>query len=178
MIGRFTLSLLAALVVLVSVGFTGQDADARVTKRLPTFDMKDLEERDHSLTHERYKGKVLLIAAFSTWQQSSIDQALELEKFHKANPDVQIIAFICNELSLARDFRAQHGLTFPCYKGDGNSFISSSLNRLFKTRTGRTLTLNRVPFVIMTDKDRNVEFAELGLVDAAKLGEARRAIAD
>ena len=178
MIKRFMFSVAAALVVLVAVSFTGHDADARSAKRLPTFDMKDLEEREHSLTDERYKDKIIVVAAFSTWQQVSIDQALELEKFHKANPDVQIIAFICDELSLARDFRIKHGLTFPCYKGDGNSFITNSFNRLFQLRTGRTLTLNRVPFVIMAGKDRSVEFASLGLTDASTLGEARRAIAN
>jgi hypothetical protein len=175
---RFVLSFMAALCVLVAAGFSGGDAGAASSKRLPTFDMKDLEEREHSLTDARFRDKPLLVAAFGTWQHSSIEQARELQKFHEAHPGVEIIAFVCDELVLARDFRAREGLTFPCYKVDGSAPIGTSLNRLFETKKGRTLTLNRVPFVLLTDKNRGIEYANLGLTTFAQLGEALGNLAD
>lgn len=159
------LTLLAACIL----AFTGVNADADAARKLPAFEMKDLAEREHRLTDERFRGKRLVIAAFGTWQQVSIDQALELEKFHKANPEVEIIAFVVDELAVARDFVQQHGLSYPCYKTDGVTRIPTAFNRLFKTRQGKTLTLNRAPFVILADAERNVEFAEIGLVSAEKL---------
>ena len=167
---RFTLSLMVAFCVLVASGFT--DAGAASTKRLPTFDMKDLEEREHSLSDEKFKDKVILVAAFGTWQEVSVQQARELEKFHKAHPEVEIIAFVCDDLSLAREFRTREGLTFPCYKADGSAPIGTSFNRLFETKKGKVLTLNRTPFVLITDKNRAIEFANLGLTTADEMGEA------
>ncbi|MBZ0135660.1 MAG: peroxiredoxin family protein [Planctomycetes bacterium] len=166
---RLAFSLLAALCVLVASGFT--DAGAASTKRLPTFDMKDLEEREHSLADDKFKDKVLLVAAFGTWQDVSIRQARELQKFHKAHPEVEIIAFVCDELALAREFRTREGLTFPCYKADGSAPIGTSFNRLFETKKGKTLTLNRVPFVLLTDKNLSIEYANLGLTTADQLAD-------
>lgn len=167
---RFVLSFVVACCVLLAMGFT--DAGAASTKRLPTFDMKDLEEREHSLSDAKFKDKQILVAAFGTWQDVSIEQARELEKFHKVHPEVEIIAFVCDELSLAREFRTREGLTFPCYKADGSAPIGTSFNRLFETKKGKTLTLNRTPFVLITDKNRAIEFANLGLTTAAEMGEA------
>lgn len=174
---RFLLSLLAAFIV-AGAGMAVQHVGADSTKRLPTFSMKDLQEREHSLSDAQFKDKILLIAAVGTWQQVSVDQAAELEKFHKAHPEVEIITFICDDLPAARDFVAQQGLTYPCYKTDGTAPIGSTFNRLFETKKGKTLTLNQLPFVVLADKTRNVKFAETGLVDAARLGEALGKIAD
>ena len=167
---RFALSFMVAVFVLIGSGFT--DAGAASTKRLPTFDLKDLEEREHSLSDEKFKDKVLLIAAFGTWQEVSIAQARELEKFHKAHPEVEIIAFVCDELSVAREFRTREGLTFPCYKADGSAPIGTSFNRLFETKKGKVLTLNRTPFVLLTDENRSIEYANLGLTTSAALSAA------
>ena len=167
---RFTFSFLAAVCVLFALGFT--DAGAASTKRLPTFDMKDLEEREHSLSDDQFKDKVVLVAAFSTWQQVSIEQARELEKFHKAHPEVEIIAFVCDELSLAREFRSREGLSFPCYQANGDAPIGTSFNRLFETKKGKTLTLNRTPFVLLTDKNRAIEYANLGLTTSDEIAAA------
>lgn len=167
---RFVISFVVACCVLLAMGFT--DAGAASTKRLPTFDMKDLEEREHSLADAKFQDKTLLVAAFSTWQEVSIQQARELQKFHKAHPEVEIIAFICDELTLAREFRTREGLTFPCYKADGSAPVGTSFNRLFETKQGKVLTLNRTPFVLITDKNREIEFANLGLTTAAEMAEA------
>lgn len=166
--------LMLALLTACVVAFTGVDAGAEAARKLPAFEMKDLNEREVRLTDERFRGKQLVIAAFGTWQQVSIDQALELEKFHKANPEVEIIAFVVDELAVARDFVQQHGLSYPCYKTDPVTRIPTGFNRLFKTRQGKTLTLNRAPFVILADADRNVNFADIGLVTADKLSEELR----
>lgn len=167
---QFVICLFAALVCLSVLGFSSRDAGAASAKRLPTFDMKGLDESEHSLTDDRFKDKVLLVAAFGTWQQPSIDQARELEAFHKAHPEVEIIAFVTDSLPNARDFVAREGLSFDCYKTDGTTPIGNSFNRLFTTKRGKTLTLNRVPFVILTGADRNVEFASLGVTSAQTLG--------
>jgi hypothetical protein len=163
------LSLLVALAALCGIAFPGAEAAADAARKLPAFEMKDLTEREHRLTDEQFKGKRLLVAAFGTWQQASIDQARELEKFHKAHPDVMIIAFVVDSLPAARDFVQSEALTFQCYKTESTTRIDSTFNRLFKTRKGKTLTLNRVPFVMLADANRNVNFAELGLVTADEL---------
>ena len=175
---RFVLAILVLALALGGLGIAMHTVGADSAKRLPTFDMKDLEERDHSLSDDQYKGKVLLIAAFSTWQQVSVEQARELEAFHKAHPDVEIIAFVCEDLPVARDFVKREGLTFPCYKADKTSTANSSFSRLFETKKGKVLTLNRAPFVILTDKDRYVKFSNVGLTGAARLGEELGKIAD
>ena len=163
------LFLLMALIALGGVLVTGGDAGADAARKLPAFEMRDLQEREHRLTDERFKGKRVVVAAFGTWQQVSIDQARELEKFHKAHPEVEIIAFVVDTLPAARDFVAMHELTFPCYKADTSSRIGTTFNRLFKTRKGKTLVLDRIPFVLLADADRNVDFAALGVVTADAL---------
>jgi hypothetical protein len=175
---RILLALLVLVLALGGLGVAMHTVGASSAKRLPTFDMKDLQERDHSLSDDQYKDKVLLIAAFSTWQQVSIEQARELEKFHKAHPEVEIIAFVANDLPVARDFVKREGLSFPCYKADKTNTANSSFSRLFETKRGKVLTLNRVPFVILTDKERYVKFSNLGLTDSTRLGEELGKIAD
>jgi hypothetical protein len=161
-----------AAFLVAALGVAAHSTFAESTKRLPTFAMKDLDEREHSLSDAEFKDKTLLIAGFSTWQDVSIKQAAELEAFHKAHPEVEIIAFIADDLPRARDFVKQQGLTYKCYKADGTAPISGTFARLYKTKKAQTLTMNRLPFVIIAGKDRNVTFAEMGLVDEARLGEA------
>ena len=175
---RFVLGMLVVLLTLGGLGVAVHTVGADSAKRLPTFDMKDLEERDHSLSDDDFKNKKLLVAAFSTWQQVSIDQARELEAFHKAHPEVEIIAFVCDDLPAARDFVSREGLSFPVYKADNTNTANSSFGRVFETKKGQVLTLNRAPFVILTDKDRYVRFSNVGLTGSAKLGEELAKIAD
>jgi len=172
------LSFLAAFVI-AALGIATHSTLAESTRRLPTFSMKDLDEREHSLSDSKFKDKRLLIAGIGTWQNASVEQAAELKKFHAAHPDVEMIVFIADDLPLARDFVARHGLDFPCYKVDGTASISGTFARLFKTKKSQTLTMNRLPFVILADTDRSVGFAELGVVDEKRLSEAlARIIAD
>jgi peroxiredoxin len=159
------------LMAVALVAFPSGSAQADVARKLPAFEMKDLAEREHRLTDERFQGKKLVIVAFGTWQQVSVDQARELQKFHDANPEVEIIAFIVDGPAEARDFVRREGLTFPCYKADPVTRINSAFNRVFRVRTGKTLTLNRMPFVIIADAERNVRFAEIGLVNAERMAE-------
>jgi hypothetical protein len=166
---RFALTLIAAVTALVAMSFTAPEADASTSKKLPAFEMKDLEERELRLTDDRFKGKKILVTAFGTWQQVSRDQAREIQKFHKANPDVEIIAFVVESLPEARDFVAQEGLTFPCYKCDGVTRIGSVFNRLFETKKGKSINLNRLPFAILADAERNVVWSDLGLSSSDKL---------
>jgi hypothetical protein len=173
---RFALSLVAALMI-AAFGVAAHGTLAESTRRLPTFDMKDLDEREHSLSDPEYKEKVLLIAGIGTWQNVSVQQAAELEKFHKANPNVEIIAFIADDLPGARDFVKTQGITYRCFKADGTAPIGDTFSRLFKLKKAQTLTMNRLPFVILAGKDRTVHFAELGLVDAARLGEELKKVA-
>lgn len=175
---RFVLGILVVTLALGGLGFAMHTVGADSAKRLPTFDMKDLEERDHSLSDDKFKDKQLLVAAFSTWQQISIEQARELEAFHKAHPEVEIIAFVCDDLPEARDFVKREGLTFPCYKADKTNTANSSFSRVFETKKGQVLTLNRAPFVILTDKERYVRYSNVGLTGSAQLGEALDKIAD
>lgn len=166
---RIALSFLTACIALVAISFAAPEADAAPSKKLPAFEMKDLEERELRLTDDRFKGKKVLITAFGTWQQVSREQARELQKFHKANPDVEIIAFVVESLPEARDFVKQEGLTFPCYKCDGVTRIGAVFNRLFETKKGKSVTLNRLPFAILADADRNVAWSGMGLSTADKL---------
>lgn len=145
------------------------DAGAAGNRKLPSFELRDLNETELRLTDDRFKGKTLLIAAFSTWNEASREQARQVAAFHKAHPEVEVIAFVVNALPEARDFVAHEGLTFPCYKADSSTRIATAFNRLFETRKGKTLTLNRYPFAILADKDRNVKFAVCGPADAKTL---------
>lgn len=167
---QFVVCMIVALISLSALGLSSRDAEAAPAKRLPTFDIKGLDESEHSLTDSRYEGKTVLIAAFGTWQQPSIEQARELEKFHKAHPDVEVIAFIADSLPRARDFVARENLSYECFKSDGTAPITNSFNRLFDTKRGQTLTLTRVPFVILADSDRNVKYASFGANSAETLG--------
>lgn len=166
---QFWLSGCIALAALVAVVALQRPASADSLKRLPAFELKTLDERDVRLTDDKFKDKRLLVAAFSTWQDVSRRQAAELEKFHKAHPDVEIIAIVVQSLSESRDFKQEQGLSYECYKCDGVSNLSTNLNRLFPARKNRVVNLNRVPFVILTDKQRGVVYANIGLTDEARL---------
>jgi len=144
-------------------------AGAAANRKVPSFELRDLNERELRLSDDRFKGKPLLITAFSTWNDASIEQARQIEAFHKANPGVEIIAILVDALPEARDFVAANGLTFPCYKSDAVTRVGSGFNRLFETKKGKTVTLNRYPFAILADKDRNVKFAVCGPADQATL---------
>jgi len=162
----FWMCLIVAVAAVVGVATVSSPADAEVARKLPSFEMKDLREVEHRLSDERFEGKTVVIAAFGTWQQASIDQARELQRFHEANPNVEIIAFVVDALPQARDFVAREGLTFPCYRPDGGTRIGTTFARVFRTRRGQNLTLNRAPFVIIADANRDVHYAQIGLVDA------------
>ncbi|MDC1142281.1 redoxin domain-containing protein [Planctomycetota bacterium] len=170
---QFIASLSIALVAMIGIvalqGFTS----AETAKVVPAFEMRDLQEQELRLTDEKFQDKQLLIAGFGTWQDVSIKQALELEQFHKANPGVEIIAFIIDDLPTARDFKAQYELTYPCYKTDSVSNLSSSLQRLFETKKGKNFTLNQLPFSILTDKNRGVKFSKIGLATAKTLASSK-----
>ncbi|MCB9895927.1 MAG: redoxin domain-containing protein [Planctomycetes bacterium] len=167
---QLMISLSLALVIALA-GLAVHHVTADATKRLPTFAMKDLEEVEHNLSDAEFKDKRLLIAGIGTWQQVSRDQAAELEAFHKAHPDVEIICFIADDITAARDFVKTQGITYKCYKADGTAPINATFNRLFETKKGKTLTLNQLPFVVLAGKDRSVYFAETGVVKAVRLGE-------
>lgn len=145
------------------------DAGAASNRKLPTFELRDLNEVELRLSDDRFRGKTVLITAFSTWNETSREQARQVQAFHKAHPEVEIIAFVMNALPEARDFVAHEGLTFPCYKVDNVTRIPTAFNRLFETKKGKTLTLNRYPFAILADKDRNVKFAFCGPTDKETL---------
>lgn len=170
------MALLAALALGV-LAFVSVDSQAAAVKTLPNFEMRGLDESEHRLSDARYKDKVVLVAAFSTWQDVSIRQAREIQAFHAKHPQVEIIAFISDDAPLARDFVANQGLTFPCFKsggslaGEGNPRIRDNFSRIFETKKAKTLTLNKIPFVILAGKDRRVAFAEVGFVGEAKLSE-------
>jgi peroxiredoxin len=166
----FWMCLVLSLVAVAGIAVATEQADADVGVKLPSFEMKDLNEVQHRLSDERFEGKTLVIVAFGTWQQTSIQQARELERFHQANPDIEIIAFVVDNLGEARDFVAREGLSFPCYRADGGTRIRD-FHRLFRTRRGKTLTLNRVPFVVVADETRSVTFAEIGVVTADTLAD-------
>jgi peroxiredoxin len=137
-------------------------SDAAANRKVPAFELRDLQERELRLSDERFRGKTLLIVAFSTWNDASVEQARQVQAFHKAHPEVEIIAFVANALPEARDFVAAQGLTYPCYKVDAVTRIGTAFNRLFETKRGKTVTLNRYPFAILADKDRNVRFSVCG----------------
>jgi peroxiredoxin len=166
---RFALSLLGGCFCAALLLSVGGSASAASTRKVPAFEMRDLQERELRLSDDRFKDKTLLIAAFTTWNDVSRRQAAELEAFHKANPNVEIIAFVVNSLAEARDFVQQEGLTYPCYKADPVSRVGTAFQRLFETKKDKTLQLNRIPFAILADKDRTVKFANLGLTDARTL---------
>lgn len=166
---QFWLSGCIALAALVAVVALQRPASADTLKRLPAFELKTLEEGEVRLTDEKFKDKRLLVAAFSTWQDVSRRQAAELEKFHKAHPDVVIIAVVVQSLSEARDFKQQNDLHFDCYKCDAVSNLATNLNRLFPARKNRVVNLNRIPFVVLTDAQRGVVYANIGFTDEARL---------
>lgn len=178
-LGRsFLFCLCIAAIGLAGLSYVARDAGAETARRLPTFDMKGLDEQEHSLTDERFEGKTVLVTCFGTWQHSSIEQARELQKFHEANPDVEIIAFVAANVPNARDFREREGLTFGCYKLDGTAPVADIFSRLFVAKRGQEVTLNRVPFVIMAEENRTVSFANIGLTPADRLSEELARIGD
>jgi hypothetical protein len=174
---RFALQLFAALVI-AALGVTAHGILAESAKRLPTFSMKDLDETEHSTSDAAFKDKTLLRAGVGSWQDVSVKQAAELEAFHKAHPEVEIILFVADDLAAARDFVKRQGLSVKCYKADGTAPIGSTFARLFKTKKSQNLSMTRLPFVILAGKDRTVHFAEVGLVDAGRLGEELAKIAE
>lgn len=159
-----------SIAIAAIVGLQGYSA-AETAKIVPAFEMRDLEEKEHRLTDEYFKNQPLLIVAFGTWQDVSIKQAAEIETFHKDNPEVKIIAFIVDDLPAARDFRTAHNLSFPCYKMDSVSNLKSTLGRLFDAKKGKKITLDKLPFAILTDSKRAVKFSNIGLTDANTLAE-------
>lgn len=173
---------LLALCALVVLAFVSIDTQAASVKTLPNFEMRGLDESEHRLSDEKYKNKIVLVAAFSTWQDVSIKQARELQAFHAKHPEVEIIAFVSDDAPLARDFVAKQGLTYPCFKsnggpaGDGSPRIGQNFNRLFETKKGKTLTLNKVPFVVLAGKDRRVAYTNVGLTTQSTLSEQLAAI--
>lgn len=169
-----------ALLVAVALGvlaFVSVDSQAAAVKTLPNFEMRGLDESEHRLSDARYKDKIVLVVAFSTWQDISVRQAREIQAFHGKNPQVEIIAFVCDDAPLARDFVVNQGLTYPCFKsggalsGEGNPRIRDNFFRIFETKKSKSLTLNKTPFVVLAGRDRRVAFAEVGLVTEAKLAE-------
>jgi len=166
---RILLSLLVCMAALGGLAATSGDAGAASTRKLPSFELRDLQEKEMRLSDDQFKGKTLLIAAFGTWQEVSRTQARELEAFHKKHPEVEIIAFVVDALPAARDFVKAEGLTISCYKADASTRIGTAFNRLFETKKGKTITLNRLPFVILADSNRNVRFANLGPTDAESM---------
>jgi len=168
-----------ALTALLAVSVETQAATA---KTLPNFEMRGLDESEHRLSDEKYKDKVVLVAGFSTWQDVSIKQARQLQAFHLKHPQVEIVAFVSDDPAAARDFVTRQGLTYPCFKsngspgGDGSPRLSQNLNRLFETKKGKTLSLNKLPFVVLAAKDRRVAYSNVGLTTEAVLSEQLAAI--
>lgn len=167
---RLLLSVVALAVAFGALLAVPGAAGAASSRKLPSFELRDLEDRELRLTDDRFKNKALLVTAFTTWNESSREQARQVEAFAKAHPEVEVIAFVVNSLAEARDFVKQEGLTYPCYKCDAVSRVAYSFNRLFELKKGKTLaSLNRIPFVILTDKARNVQYANLGPTDEKNL---------
>jgi peroxiredoxin len=170
-------TLLLAVFALGVLAFVSVDTQAAASKTLPNFEMRGLDESEHRLSDAQYKDKIVLIAAFSTWQDISIKQARELQAFHVKHPEVEIIAFVSDDAPAARDFVARQGLTYACFKsnggpsGDGSPKVSQNFNRLFETKKGKTLTLNKIPFVVLAAKDRRVAYANVGLTSEATMSE-------
>lgn len=165
---QFIISAVLAITAIIGLqGFTS----AETAKVVPAFEMRDLQEVEHRLTDDKFKDKQLLIVGFGTWQDVSIKQAAQIELFQKANPEVEIIAFIIDDLPAARDFRAEQELSFPCYKMDRVSNLSNTLGRLFETKKGKNYTMNQLPFTILTDKKRAVKFSNVGLTSAKTIAE-------
>ena len=164
-----------SLAALISVSVEG---DAAGRRQLPSFKMLDLSEVEHSLGDEEFKDKVILVAGFGTWQEVSRDQAHALTVFHKAHPEVAIVAFVVADVASARDFIHDEGLEYGCYKADRSPHLDRDFDRLFETKTGMTIRLNRIPFVFLADKSRNVTFANIGLTTAATLSKELAKIKD
>lgn len=169
---QFVACLIVMGIALVSLFAVAQPNSAAENKRVPVFSFKDLSEQEHSLSDDEFKNKKLVIAAFTTWNAASIRQARELQKFHTKNTGAVVIAFVVQSVAEARDFVKQEGLTYGCYKVDAQIGIQNNFGRLFETKKGKNLNMNRVPFVIVTDKNRNVKLAKLGLTDSASIEKA------
>jgi peroxiredoxin len=174
--------MLLVAAALCALAVASVDTQAAASKTLPNFEMRGLDESEHRLTDAQYRDKVLLIAAFSTWQDVSVRQARELEAFHAKHPQVEIIAFVTDDAPMARDFVARHGFTFPCYKaaggpgGEGGPRIAQNFNRLFDAKKGKVFSLNKTPFVVLAGKDRRVAYTNVGLTTEATLSEQAAAL--
>jgi len=169
------LTLTFSVLSLAALAFISVETDAAGIKTLPNFELKGLDETESRLSDDKYKDKIVLLAAFSTWQDVSVKQAREVEAFHAKHPEVAIVAFVADDLSAARDFVAREKLSFDCFKSEGPR-IGQNFNRLFDTKKGKMLQLNKVPFVVLAGKDRKVAFAGLGLTSEATLSEQLAAI--
>lgn len=170
------LALCFALLSVAALAFVSVSSDASSIKTLPNFELKGLDESEHRLSDARFKDKVILLVAFSTWQDVSIRQAREIQAFHVKRPNVEIVALIADDLALARDFVANEKLTFPCYKSGDGPRAGQNLNRLFDTKKNKTFQLNKLPFVVLCTADRKVAFAQVGLTSEATLSEQLAAI--
>ncbi len=170
------LALCFALLSVAALAFVSVSSDASSIKTLPNFELKGLDESEHRLSDPRFKDRIILLVAFSTWQDVSIRQAREIQAFHARHPQVEIVALIADDLAIARDFVASEKLTFPCYKSGDGPRVGQNLNRLFETKKNKTFQLNKLPFVVLCTADRKVAFARMGLTDEATLSEQLAAL--
>ena len=106
------LTLTFSVLSLAALAFISVETDAAGIKTLPNFELKGLDETESRLSDDKYKDKIVLLAAFSTWQDVSVKQAREVEAFHAKHPEVAIVAFVADDLSAARDFVAREKLSF------------------------------------------------------------------
>ncbi|MCC6573364.1 MAG: redoxin domain-containing protein [Planctomycetes bacterium] len=172
------LLVLLAMIACVGVGLfsTTTGLDAASLKTLPSLSLKTLSEQEVRLTDDRFKDKIIVVAAFTTWNDVSRRQARALEVFHKENPNVEIVALVVDEIAAARDFVAQEGLTYPCYKSSDGPRVGTNLMRLFEAKKNKQVIVNRVPFVIIADKERRVVYAQFGVTSETTIKEKIAAI--
>lgn len=173
---RLTLALLFAACVFAGLIAIAGDTDAASARTLPSLSLKTLEEKEVRLSDARFNGKIIVLAAFTTWNDISVRQAQALNAIYRDHPNVEIVAMIVDDLPAARDFRVAHDLKFPCYKSSDGPRVGTNLQRMFETKKNRQVLVNRVPFVIIADKDRKVAYAQFGLTEEKTLREKLAAL--
>ena len=85
------------------------------------FTLRDLEGKEISLAD--YKGKKVLLNFWATWCKPCKKEMPDMEKLHKANPDIVVLAVNIDTENKVKEFMNNLELTFPTVldvKGDVN----------------------------------------------------------
>lgn len=162
-----TLLLLAlSLVLLVSnPGVEAQKAST-AKRTLATFRLTDVDGHEVELESDRLKDKNLVVCFLTTWSELSHRQAKAVAAASK-DFDGKLVFVVGGAERLVRDLRASWNI-------EGSVWLkaSSSVASDFRECFDPALSMDRVPALVVVDKERKVHHASTGELSAKEIAEA------